>query len=135
LENHPCEEWEANNNEWILKRNPFKVSRCYIGFATEDHYEQYSMAKSNQYQNTVFTDYQNIPKTQAIDGTQALHFVATSEEWHATSNKCKIHTVIILCLCLSCGGKIEEEACGLGEFWHAKYYWMQEKVFDPLVQA
>ena len=78
LENQPWDEWEASADERILKKTPFKVSRRFIGFATENHEE--FKAKGNEYRNIVFTDRQNVPKTQAIDGTQALHFVASSEE-------------------------------------------------------
>jgi hypothetical protein len=133
LENKPWDDWEANGDERILKKTPFKVSRRFVGFATEDHLE--FKEKSNEYRNIVFTDRQNVPKTQAIDGTQALHFVASSEEQHADPNKRKICTAIMPCSCLSCRGKTEKEVCLFGEFWRAKDHWTQEKVFDPFAQA
>jgi hypothetical protein len=105
------------------------VSRRFVGFATEDTVE--FKEKSNQYKNIVFTDRKNVPKTQAIDGTQALHFVASSEEKHADPKKRKLCTAIMPCSCLSCRGKTEEEMCIFGELRRAKDHWTQEKIFDP----
>jgi hypothetical protein len=39
LEPKPWDDWEANGDERILKKTPFKVSRRFVGFATEDHVE------------------------------------------------------------------------------------------------
>ena len=85
----------------ILEKGPFKVDNRYVLYVTDDKSE-FDMRKLSYPDHIVYSDRENVPVMNKVDGTLSLHMVQSMDN-QGTDRQLSIAN--FPCRCLSCRGK------------------------------
>jgi hypothetical protein len=125
----PWHDYERDHDPRILNKTAFMVSRRFFGYATED-LETFRKL-SNQYHHILFTDRDNVPRMEQIDGTQKLHSVAGDSDSKRPGegvgkDQFRLVVASMPCACLACRGKSTQK-CPYEHIRNERELWVQEK--------
>ena len=93
-------EWEADGDDRILNKTPFKTNRTFIGLGTE-HKDEFDTLIGKGHKHIIFTDREDIPDMRAIPATLKLYQIEGQKN-AMPSGKYQLHTSELPCACSNC---------------------------------
>jgi hypothetical protein len=131
----PWREYERDQDPRILNKTPFKVSRRFFGYGTEDR-DVYT-EKSSHYQHIVFTDRKVVPHMEPIAGTQKLHSVAGDSDSKRPgegvgNDQFRLVVASMPCACLACRGRSTQK-CPYEHIRNEEVLWVRQKSLEDVV--
>ena len=92
--------WEADGDERILNKTPFKTNRTFVGLGTE-YKDEYDNLTAQGYKHIIYTNRNDIPDMKAVPQTLKL-FQIEGQKTPDANGKYKLRTTCLPCSCPNC---------------------------------
>ena len=118
------EQWKRDKDPKLLDKTPWKVTKRYFGYVTDDPAE-YDKLK-DKHSHVCFSDRANIPTMNAISGSSQFHEVKSTgiSRNHGGRTHYQLTTSNKPCRCKFCRGEEQYAPCLLTEWRDTKNRWV-----------